>query len=180
MRRVLAQKFALGLFDDPYVDAAAAPLSFDQPADRALARRAAAESLVLLTNDGTLPHNFVVRGTALATPMLKAGEKTTLSLGDLPAGTYEVICDVPGHDAAGMRATLHVAASVGVAGNAQAPSRQASTANATVDFSATPGPAWRKSSNTASGPSPRALQFPSSRSSPPEWQWAAGRDLDPL
>jgi beta-glucosidase len=51
--RVLAVKFELGLFEAPYVDAAAAlpPLE----ADRAVARRAARASIVLLENDGTLP-----------------------------------------------------------------------------------------------------------------------------
>jgi beta-glucosidase len=51
--RVLAVKFELGLFEAPYVDAAAArpPLA----ADRALARNAARASMVLLENDGTLP-----------------------------------------------------------------------------------------------------------------------------
>jgi beta-glucosidase len=51
--RVLAVKFELGLFEAPYVDAAAArpPLA----ADRALARDAARASMVLLENDGTLP-----------------------------------------------------------------------------------------------------------------------------
>jgi beta-glucosidase len=51
--RVLAVKFELGLFEAPYVDVAAAlpPLE----ADRALARRAARASIVLLENDGTLP-----------------------------------------------------------------------------------------------------------------------------
>jgi beta-glucosidase len=51
--RVLAVKFELGLFEAPYVDAAAArpPLA----ADRALARDAARASIVLLENDGTLP-----------------------------------------------------------------------------------------------------------------------------
>jgi beta-glucosidase len=51
--RLLAVKFELGLFEAPYVDVAAAlpPLE----ADRALARRAARASIVLLENDGTLP-----------------------------------------------------------------------------------------------------------------------------
>lgn len=53
--RVLAQKFALGLFDDPYVDDAAVLAVFDTPEQRAVARRAAAESVVVLTNDGVLP-----------------------------------------------------------------------------------------------------------------------------
>src|ERR1700744_6074684 len=37
-RRVLAQKDELGLFEQPYVDAAAAPADFDTVADRTLAR----------------------------------------------------------------------------------------------------------------------------------------------
>ena len=55
VQRVLALKERLGLFEDPYVDAEAAPAVFDTPEQRALARRAAAQSVVLLTNDGVLP-----------------------------------------------------------------------------------------------------------------------------
>ncbi|MGZ4272120.1 MAG: glycoside hydrolase family 3 C-terminal domain-containing protein, partial [Solirubrobacteraceae bacterium] len=51
--RVLAVKFELGLFEAPYVDAAAARPPLE--ADRALARDAARASIVLLENDGTLP-----------------------------------------------------------------------------------------------------------------------------
>jgi beta-glucosidase len=51
--RVLAVKFELGLFEQPYVDAAAARRPLE--ADRALAREAARASVVLLKNDGTLP-----------------------------------------------------------------------------------------------------------------------------
>ena len=54
-RRVLAQKVELGLFEEPYVDSGAASATFDTPEDRALARRAVAESVVVVTNDGTLP-----------------------------------------------------------------------------------------------------------------------------
>jgi beta-glucosidase len=54
VRRVLATKFRLGLFEEPYVDAARAPLVFDTPAQRALARRAAVASIVLLRNEGAL------------------------------------------------------------------------------------------------------------------------------
>src|SRR5947207_12522064 len=55
VRRALAAKFRLGLFEQPYVDAGAAPARFQTRDQRALARRAAAESVVLLTNDGVLP-----------------------------------------------------------------------------------------------------------------------------
>jgi beta-glucosidase len=48
---VLRTKFLLGLFERPYTDAAPAP---ERPADRALARRAAEEAIVLLKNDGGL------------------------------------------------------------------------------------------------------------------------------
>src|SRR5439155_17406281 len=50
-----AQKFRLGLFERPYVDASSASARFDTPAQRALARRAAAKGVCLLTNDGVLP-----------------------------------------------------------------------------------------------------------------------------
>lgn len=52
--RVLRQKFALGLFEHPFVDADAAPAVFDTPEQRSLARRAASRSMVLLRNDASL------------------------------------------------------------------------------------------------------------------------------
>lgn len=54
VRRLLAQKFRLGLFERPFVDAPAAPRAFDTPAQRALAREMAEKSLVLLRNEGGL------------------------------------------------------------------------------------------------------------------------------
>jgi beta-glucosidase len=50
--RVLRAKFLLGLFEHPYVEQA--NVEPERPADRALARRAAAEALVLLKNEGGL------------------------------------------------------------------------------------------------------------------------------
>lgn len=52
--RVLRLKVALGLFDRPLVDAAAAPAAYQTPDQRALARRVAQQSIVLLKNDGDL------------------------------------------------------------------------------------------------------------------------------
>src|SRR3954454_19245476 len=54
VRRVLRLKVALGLFDDPYVDAAA-ELTAPTAATRSAAREAAERCPVLLKNDGTLP-----------------------------------------------------------------------------------------------------------------------------
>lgn len=55
VRRVIEQKLLLGLFESPYVPERQAIQVFDTPSQRALARRAATESLVLLANDGLLP-----------------------------------------------------------------------------------------------------------------------------
>jgi beta-glucosidase len=55
VRRVLTQKFALGLFEDPFVDEGAAAAAFGRHEDVTLARRAVAESVVMLRNDGVLP-----------------------------------------------------------------------------------------------------------------------------
>src|SRR5947209_163104 len=48
VRRVLRSKFAVGLFEHPYVDEGGAAAVFDTVADRQLARRAASASMVLL------------------------------------------------------------------------------------------------------------------------------------
>ena len=55
LRRVLRLKFALGLFEHPYVDADEAPAAVDTDAHRSLAATIARKSLVLLRNDGVLP-----------------------------------------------------------------------------------------------------------------------------
>ncbi|MDE0700980.1 MAG: glycoside hydrolase family 3 C-terminal domain-containing protein [Acidimicrobiaceae bacterium] len=66
--RVLAQKIALGLFENPYVDADAALTVFDTAEQRRLARRAAAEGVVLLKNDGVLPLDPSVARVAMIGP----------------------------------------------------------------------------------------------------------------
>ena len=57
VRRVLNIKAALGLFDDPYkyCDPEREASETLTPENKAFARRLSAESMVLLTNDGTLP-----------------------------------------------------------------------------------------------------------------------------
>ncbi|WP_458210549.1 glycoside hydrolase family 3 N-terminal domain-containing protein [Haladaptatus sp. NG-SE-30] len=55
VRRVLTQKFRLGLFEDPYVDISSATDVVGVDEHRALALEAARESMTLLSNDGSLP-----------------------------------------------------------------------------------------------------------------------------
>jgi beta-glucosidase len=68
VRRVLRAKLALGLFEKPYVDEGAAAAVYQTPAQRALARQAAAQSVVLLANDGVLPLGPGVRRVAVIGP----------------------------------------------------------------------------------------------------------------
>jgi beta-glucosidase len=53
VQRVLTAKFRSGLFETPYVDPGA--IVMELPEERVLATEVAARSVVLLTNDGTLP-----------------------------------------------------------------------------------------------------------------------------
>jgi beta-glucosidase len=68
VRRVLRLKFQLGLFEHPYVDAAAANAAFQTPEQRTLARKAVAASTILLTNDGVLPLSPTVKRVAVIGP----------------------------------------------------------------------------------------------------------------
>ena len=68
VRRVIATKFALGLFEQPYVDAEAAVGAADTDAHRRLARTIADKSLVLLKNDGVLPLPDAVQSVAVIGP----------------------------------------------------------------------------------------------------------------
>ena len=75
VRRVLTKKFELGLFDDPYrfSDPAREKAALADPRHRAAARRIAAESMVLLKNDGgALPLRKGARSIAVIGPLADA------------------------------------------------------------------------------------------------------------
>jgi beta-glucosidase len=75
VRRVLTKKFELGLFDDPYrfSDAAREQAALNDPRHRQAARRIAAESMVLLKNEGnTLPLRRGLRSIAVIGPLADA------------------------------------------------------------------------------------------------------------
>jgi uncharacterized cupredoxin-like copper-binding protein len=72
-----------------------------------------------VTNGGNLPHDFKVcssnRGnikantcTGRSTPLVTPGQSNTLRVTFLRSGTYEYLCTVPGHAAAGMKGLIKV------------------------------------------------------------------------
>jgi beta-glucosidase len=69
VRRILRIKFRAGLFENPYVDVAAAPGKQLLPENRAAARRAAGRSTVLLKNDGGVLPLDPSRSTAIIGPL---------------------------------------------------------------------------------------------------------------
>jgi nitrite reductase (NO-forming) len=63
----------------------------------------------VFTNDAPVPHNFAIKDgvTDGPTDTISGGANAKLTV-DLPAGTYEYYCAVPGHEQAGMKGTLTV------------------------------------------------------------------------
>lgn len=55
-----------------------------------------------VVNDGTVPHDLLVVELGKGTPDLAPGQSMEIDLSDQPAGTYRVVCDLPGHTEAGM------------------------------------------------------------------------------
>lgn len=95
VRRVLGMKFRLGLFEHPYVDAPAATAKFQTTEQRTLARRAAAQSTILLSNDGILPLAPDVKRIAVIGP---GADDERLLQGDYHYPTHlEMIYLAPEH-----------------------------------------------------------------------------------
>jgi plastocyanin len=63
-----------------------------------------------VVNGGTMTHNLSVPDLGKKTKDLAPGESQTLDLGSVKAGTYKVLCEIPGHADSGMVASLVVTA----------------------------------------------------------------------
>jgi uncharacterized cupredoxin-like copper-binding protein len=60
-----------------------------------------------IKNDGKIAHDLAVKGTSFKTSEIAPGGTAQLKA-DLKAGTYEVYCTLPGHEAAGMKINITV------------------------------------------------------------------------
>jgi beta-glucosidase len=114
VRRILAAKFALGLFDDPYVDPGRAAEAVGTTSHRALARTIARKSLVLLKNDGVLPLSRGLGSIAVIGPNADTARnlfgdycypahveslQEVLASGGSPLGSFDSLTDLEPADA---------------------------------------------------------------------------------
>ena len=65
-----------------------------------------------VTNSGQTEHNFAIEGVG-GTEMIAPGDVATLEVPSIEPGTYNFICEVPGHADGGMKGTLVVGKSSG-------------------------------------------------------------------
>ena len=123
--------------------AAAAQTSFDvaeedlyfEPADFTIP--ADTDVTVNVTNNGFAEHNWYVIGTDFRTQIAGNGAVESITV-NLPAGSYNVECEVPGHAAAGMVGVLTVAAAGSTAPAAGTPEAGVPPASGTPESGATP------------------------------------------
>lgn len=88
-----------------------------------------------VTNAGTQVHNLVIKDDG-KTADLQPGDQEALSTSGLAAGEYQIYCSIPGHQQAGMEATLVVGGSgESAAGAAAAPAAEHGGSTAT-DYAA--------------------------------------------
>ncbi len=71
-----------------------------------------------VTNQGPSAHTFtiVVDGQQRGTDLIQPGSSATLKVDALAAGSYDALCTVPGHEAAGMKATVTATGATGTSG----------------------------------------------------------------
>jgi plastocyanin len=63
-------------------------------------------------NGGTTSHDMVIRDSSNnrvdGSELISAGDTFVLTVNSIPAGTYTIFCDQPGHEASGMKGTLTI------------------------------------------------------------------------
>ncbi len=65
-----------------------------------------------LVNAGSVSHDMVLRDSSgqrvsgAASELVSAGDSFVFTISNLPAGTYTIFCDQPGHEASGMKGTV--------------------------------------------------------------------------
>lgn len=73
----------------------------------------AGKVVFFLVNDGNgTSHDMVIQDgsgkTIAKSELVSAGDSTVLTVDNIAAGTYTILCDQPGHEASGMKGTLTV------------------------------------------------------------------------
>src|SRR5690606_10292882 len=97
--RVLAQKEQLGLLDDgAFENEPPAQVDLDTPRHREVARRLAAESLVLLSNDGVLPLADGQNGQAPRIALIGPNADRTAALQGCYSFANHVLAHHPDHE----------------------------------------------------------------------------------
>ena len=78
--------------------------------DKAAYEATAGDITFVVSNPSPLPHQFSVEGNGVTyrSPDITPGSTNRYTIKGLAAGTYQIVCNFPGHKAAGMVATLTV------------------------------------------------------------------------
>jgi plastocyanin len=65
-----------------------------------------------LVNSGSLSHDMIIRDSSktkvAGSELISAGDSFVFTVNNLAAGSYTFVCDQPGHEASGMKASLTV------------------------------------------------------------------------
>jgi uncharacterized cupredoxin-like copper-binding protein len=65
-----------------------------------------------LVNAGTLSHDMVIAkpdgSVVTRSELVSAGDQFVFNVDNIPAGSYKIYCDQPGHQDAGMKGTLTI------------------------------------------------------------------------
>lgn len=61
----------------------------------------------VIKNEGTIEHNFVIQGANVEVDTIAPGSSKEVTA-QLKPGTYTVVCNIPGHEEAGMKVTITV------------------------------------------------------------------------